>query len=75
MGLLLLTPKQFDKELFDLKNQNLNLDIEKIELLIANRNTARICKNWHEADRCRDELTAMGVVIEDTSNGTEWKIK
>ena len=75
LGLLLLTPKQFDKELFDLKNQNLNLDIEKIELLIADRNTARSCKNWHEADRCRDELTAMGVIIEDTSNGTEWKIK
>jgi len=75
LGLLSLTPKQFGEELFSIKNQNLNLDIEKIEQLIADRNTARSNKNWHEADRCRDELTAMGVVIEDTPNGTEWKIK
>ena len=75
LGLLSLTPKQFGEELFSIKNQNLNLDVEKIEQLIAARNTARSNKNWHEADRCRDDLTAMGVVIEDTSNGTEWKIK
>ena len=75
LGLLSLTPKQFGEELFSIKNQNLNLDVEKIEQLIAARNTARSNKNWHEADRCRDELTSMGVVIEDTSNGTEWKIK
>ena len=75
LGLLSLTPKQFGEELFSIKNQNLNLDVEKIEQLIAARNTARSNKNWQEADRCRDDLTAMGVVIEDTSNGTEWKIK
>ena len=27
-----------------------------------------------EADRLRDELLAMGVVIEDTRNGTSWKL-
>ena len=75
LGLFASTPKNFEKELFSIKNENLNLDIEKIEQLIADRNIARKSKNWAEADRCRDELTAIGVLIEDTANGTEWKIK
>ena len=44
-------------------------------MCIRDRNIARKSKNWAEADRCRDELTAIGVLIEDTANGTEWKIK
>ena len=75
LGLFALNPKQFDKELFNIKNKNLNLDVARIEQLIADRNNARNSKNWNEADRCRDELNSMGVVIEDTPNGTEWKIK
>jgi cysteinyl-tRNA synthetase len=75
IGLFSRTPEQFETELFAIKNKNLNLDVKKIEQLIANRNAARRSKNWAEADRCRDELTAMGVLTEDTANSTEWKIK
>ncbi|HBP10642.1 MAG TPA: cysteine--tRNA ligase, partial [Nitrospina sp.] len=75
LGLFASTPENFEKELFSIKKENLKLDIEKIEQLIADRDTARKSKNWAEADRCRDELTAIGVLIEDTANGTEWKIK
>ena len=62
-------------ELFMVKNKSLNLDVKKIEELIADRNNARKSKNWSEADRCRDELTAIGVLITDTPHGTEWEIK
>ena len=75
LGLFSRTPEQFETELFAIKNENLNLDVKQIEQLIADRNAARSSKNWAEADRCRDELTAMGVLIEDTANGTHWKIK
>ena len=75
LGLFASTPEKFKEELFSIKKENLDLDIEKIEQLVADRNTARKSKNWAEADRCRDELTAIGVLIEDTANGTEWKIK
>ena len=75
LGLFASTPKKFKEELFSIKKENLDLDIEKIEQLITDRNIARKSKNWAEADRCRDELTAIGVLIEDTANGTEWKIK
>ena len=75
LGLFASTPEKFKEELFSIKKKNLDLDIEKIEQLITDRNIARKSKNWPEADRCRDELTAIGVLIEDTANGTKWKIK
>ena len=75
LGLFSHTPEEFEKQLFKIKNNNLDLDIGKIEQLIADRNSARRSKNWKEADRCRDDLTQMGVLIEDTPNGTEWKLK
>jgi cysteinyl-tRNA synthetase len=75
LGLFYRTPKEFQSEIFQLKNQELDLDTDKIEALIAARNSARKAKDWGKADQCRDDLTAMGVVIEDTPNGTEWKIK
>jgi cysteinyl-tRNA synthetase len=75
LGLFSRTPEEFENEIFATKNLDLGLDISKIEQLIADRNSARQSKNWAEADRCRDDLTQMGVLIEDTPNGTEWKLK
>jgi len=75
LGLFYRSPKDFQSEMFQLKNQELHLDTEKIERLIAERNSARKEKDWGRADQCRDDLTAMGVVLEDTAKGTEWKIK
>lgn len=44
-----------------------------VEQLIAARNSARAEKNWTEADRIRNELQALGVVIEDGAAGTTWR--
>lgn len=49
------------------------IDIEKIRALITARNAARAQKNWAEADRIRQELTALSIIIEDTEFGTTWK--
>ena len=75
LGLFSRTPDQFEKEIFALKNEQKGLDTEKIESLIADRTHARTTKDWAKADQCRDELTQMGVVLEDTADGTLWKIK
>ncbi len=45
-----------------------------IELLIEMRNQARANKDWAISDRIRDQLKALGVVLEDRSDGTIWKI-
>lgn len=48
-------------------------DVEKIEALIQQRNDARKNKDWAAADIARDALTAMGIVLEDSSQGTTWR--
>ena len=46
---------------------------EKVEALIKERAEARKEKNYKRADEIRDELKAMGIVLEDTSSGVKWK--
>ena len=46
---------------------------EEIELRIAARLDARKAKNFAEADRIRDELAALGVVLKDSKDGTTWE--
>lgn len=54
---------------YNRKAEELDSDIEK---LIEARTQARKDKNWAEADRIRDELKAMGIVLEDTAQGVKW---
>ena len=56
--------------LYNRKKESLD---EEVEQLIAARQAARKEKNWAEADRIRDELKAMGIVLEDTPQGVKWK--
>lgn len=54
---------------YERKEENLDSEVES---LIAQRTEARKSKNWAEADRIRDELKAMGIVLEDTAQGVKW---
>ena len=47
---------------------------EKVETLIAERASAKAEKNWPRADEIRAELTAMGVVLKDSKEGTTWTL-
>ena len=46
---------------------------EDIDGLIEARNAARTNKDWAEADRIRDVLDEMGVVLEDKDGKTIWR--
>ncbi|WP_207888315.1 cysteine--tRNA ligase [Pseudomonas sp. 30_B] len=50
------------------------VDAAQVEALIQARLDARAAKNWAESDRIRDELTALGVVLEDGKGGTTWRL-
>jgi cysteinyl-tRNA synthetase len=47
----------------------------RIESLVYLRQEARRQRDFAEADRLRQELSKLGVVIEDTRDGTTWKLR
>ena len=44
-----------------------------IEALIEERQAARKSKNFARADEIRDQLSSMGIILEDTREGVKWK--
>lgn len=53
-------------------NKDNSLD-EKVEQMINERTKARKARDFALADRIRDELSAMGITLEDTADGVKWK--
>jgi cysteinyl-tRNA synthetase len=45
-----------------------------IAFLLETRNEAKKNKDWATADKIRDELTNLGIVVKDTKDGFEWEI-
>ena len=70
--------KIFDEltALFGFVKEEANDDalITEIEAAIEARMAAKKAKNYAEADRIRSELAARGVILEDTPQGTKYKI-
>ena len=49
---------------------------EIMKKIIEERNKARAEKNWAVADKIRNELDKINIVLKDTKNGTtEWEVK
>ena len=49
--------------------------IGEVEKLIDLRNRARLEKDWAAADKIRDKLDDMGIILDDTADGTLWRKK
>ena len=45
-----------------------------VERLLEKREEARLEREWERADRIRDELSKMGVVVEDGTDGATWRL-
>jgi cysteinyl-tRNA synthetase len=59
----------------EVSDSSATTDGNRIEALIAERNQARAKRDFDRADEIRQELVAMGIVIEDTHEGTRWRYK
>jgi len=57
------------------RTEALTLSEKEIEGLITERNEARKQKAWARADEIRDHLASQGIVLEDTSKGTTWRVQ
>ncbi len=50
------------------------IDIARVEALMEERKTARAAKDFTRGDAIRAELTALGVELLDTPQGTDWRV-
>ncbi len=50
-----------------------DIDADAVEALIAERIAAKADKNYARADEIREQLSGMGVVLEDGADGTSWR--
>ena len=57
------------------KGGNAEREGKLIEMLIATRLEARAAKNFAQADAIRKSLAEIGVLLEDGSKGTSYKIQ
>ena len=63
-------------EVFELKLEGKTGDLPAtVEKLISERNEARDKKDYKKSDEIRKKLLALGVILEDTKEGTTWRRK
>ena len=51
-----------------------DVDADAVQALVDARTAAKKARDFAASDRIRDELLAMGVVVEDTAQGPRWKV-
>ena len=67
LGILQGVPEDF------VRGAAADVDADSIEVMIEARAAAKKARNFAEADRIRAELTAQGIVLEDSPSGTTWR--
>ena len=75
LGLLKRRPEQFALELRRLRVHQTGISEAAVEAAIERRREARNRKDFAESDRIRQELLAQGVILEDSPQGTRWRIR
>lgn len=68
LGLLQAEPQAF------LQGRRLGLDTDDIAQQVALRTEARAQRDWAKADEIRQSLLAQGIEIEDSAQGTTWRV-
>jgi len=51
-----------------------DISTELVNLIVEIRDEARRKNDWESSDRIRDRLKKIGVILEDTAEGTKWRV-
>ena len=46
-----------------------------VNMVLEQRKAAKAAKDWATCDKIRDDLKAIGILIKDTKDGTEWTLE
>ena len=65
----------FLEQLDDILLRKRGIKREQVETLLEKRNLARSSKDWEKADRYRDELTSLGIELQDGKGMKPWRVK
>ena len=74
-GELLELLKRFDSVLNIFGEERREILDAEIQSLIDERQEARRRRDFARGDEIRDELAALGIILEDTKDGVRWKRK
>ena len=68
-------PASFLQRIKERKTAEMEIPVEEIERLIAERTEARKARNFKRGDEIRDYLLERGVALLDSAQGTTWTVK
>lgn len=74
MSLFQEPPQQFLQALDDRLLRQKNIERAKVDQLVADRAQARAAKDFSKADELRQELSKLGIMVQDTAQGSEWEV-
>jgi cysteinyl-tRNA synthetase len=75
MGIMSMDSGSFEAEVRAKRLPSMGLTEAQVTELLANRLAARAERDWARADSIRDELEAKGIVVMDTPQGTDWRVR
>ncbi|QXE90297.1 cysteine--tRNA ligase [Geomonas subterranea] len=75
LGVCDSVPVEFMQRMKDRKTSDMEIPVEEIEALIAERAEARKAKDFKRSDEIRDLLLAKNIVLLDGKEGTTWSVK
>jgi cysteinyl-tRNA synthetase len=74
LGILAASPATYLRERRARLVARMDVDVAKVEALMAERAAARAAKDFIRSDAIRTELAALGVELLDTPHGTDWRV-
>jgi cysteinyl-tRNA synthetase len=74
MAMFQLAPSEYLTELDTMLLAKMNVQRADVDALVTERSAARAAKDFAKSDEVRAKLTAMGISVSDTADGSFWEV-